>query len=253
MKSSSKYSLTDKVAVISGATGFIGKAIVEELSELGAKIIILYNKNEEQARQQKEKIISAGGFCELLKVDITQSTDIDAAKQTILKTCRTIDILIICSGLKNRGSALLMNHNVIRDLVMVNVEGVINLSKAFLRPMIAKNKGRVILVGSHAGVFGMPGQAVYAATKGALSAFASSLAGEVGNKGITVNVVAPGALEDPSDTLYSEEEQRDICKKIGAGRLGRAEEVASSIGFLSSDAASYINGTTILVDGGARF
>lgn len=249
----SKYSLKDKVAVISGGTGFIGKAIVNELSLFGAKIVILYNKNYDTAVQLMERINSSGGQCDILKVDITNNVEIDSARQAILKMHKQIDVLVVSSGIKNRGAALLTKQVTLEDLLAINIKGAIELSKIFLKSMVARNRGRVLLIGSHAGIYGMPGQAVYAATKSALSAWASSLAAEVGGNGITVNVIAPGALHDPNDNLYSESEQAEICNRIGAKRLGYAEEVANLVTFLSTDAAAYINGTTISVDGGARF
>jgi 3-oxoacyl-[acyl-carrier protein] reductase len=141
----------------------------------------------------------------------------------------------------------------LRKAVNINIESQIALSRMSLRIMSASGWGRIVFIGSRAGSVGLPGQAAYASTKGALSAWAASVAGEVGKKGITVNVVAPGAIEDAQETVYSPEEQEKVCDRIGAGRLGKAGEVASVVSFLCSTNAGYINGATIAVDGGARF
>jgi 3-oxoacyl-[acyl-carrier protein] reductase len=134
-----------------------------------------------------------------------------------------------------------------------NVHSAIDTARACLRPMIRQRHGRIVLFGSVAGAVGLPGHSTYAATKAALQAWASSAAGEVGGRDITVNVVAPGAIRDDTMDFHTPQERDLVLKFIGAGRFGEPHEVAAMVSFLCSPAATYVNGATIRVDGGARF
>ena len=163
-----------------------------------------------------------------------------------------LNILVYAAGTTLRRAAMLTSTENSRQLVAVNLEGVFSTTRACLRQMIKDHWGRIIILGSRAGRVGLPGESCYAATKGALMAWAASLAGEVGSRGITVNVLSPGALEG-GETKYSDAEQEAVISKIGAGRLGTFEEVANVAVFLCSNRATYVNGAVIDVDGGARF
>lgn len=252
-KIEARFGLCGKIAVVTGASGLLGSSISMELAALGASVILVYNSNETAALQLAQRIDETGGTCYLIKANLANPDEVSHLYTSIVQQYKRIDILIACAGMKHRSSALFTNTQTLRDLNQINVESTILLAKLCLKTMILHQWGRIILIGSYSGVHGMPGQAAYAASKAALSAWASSLAGEIRGKEITVNVVAPGAISDPDEKLYRPEEQEAVCKQIGMGRLGNPDEVASAVAFLASKAASYINGTTLLVDGGARF
>lgn len=247
------YGLTGRVAVVSGASGTIGAACCRELARAGAIVVAGYHSNEPAARKLTDAIEAEGGRCLPVSADVAT---VDGPRQLVdaaIQHFGRVDICVAAAGRRTRRMALATDPDELAELSATNVHGVINLAKACLRPMMRARFGRIVVFGSTAGVHGLPGHSAYAGTKASLQAWASSVAGELGGRDITVNVVAPGAIRADVMDFHTDEERELVLKFIGAGRFGEPEEVAAVVSFLCTPAASYVNGSTVLVDGGARF
>ncbi len=248
-----QYSLVGRTALVTGATGLVGNSVAVGLARLGANIVASYHSNDEAAYSLKENISSFGGTCITFKSDLSTDQGINELKKFTLAHSKRIDILVPCAGIKKRGSVMFDTSEDIHRMFLLNVQSIMLLARACLRPMSSSQWGRIVLIGSRAGTFGLPGQALYSATKSALIAWATAVAGEVGHNNITVNIISPGAISDPSEKIYSDTEKQKITEFIANRRLANVDEIANAVCFLCSPAATYINGTTLAVDGGARF
>ncbi|GFH38243.1 SDR family NAD(P)-dependent oxidoreductase [Streptomyces pacificus] len=241
-----------RVVVVSGASGTIGSACARYLAELGATVVAGYHSGEDRMGKLAARVEEAGGTLVPVRADLSAPGGPAGLATAALDRFGRIDGLVAAAGLRSRRLAMATDAGTLDELLDVNLAGSVNLAKACLKPMMRARYGRIVLFGSRAGTSGLPGHSAYAATKGALQPWAASLAGEVGKHGITVNVVAPGAIR--AETMDFSPEERDLVLKfIGAGRLGEPEEVAAAVSFLLSPSASYVNGNTLVVDGGARF
>ncbi|WP_406153089.1 SDR family oxidoreductase [Streptomyces sp. NBC_01023] len=241
-----------RVVVVSGASGDIGSVCARQLAELGATVVAGYHQGEERVHKLAAEVEEGGGTLVPVRADLSTPDGPGLLAGTAVERFGRVDGLVAAAGLRTRRLAMATDAAALDKLLQVNLAGTINLAKACLRPMMRAKYGRIVLFGSRAGTSGLPGHAAYAATKGALQPWAASLAGEVGKHGITVNVVAPGAIR--AEVMDFSPEERDLVMKfIGAGRLGEPAEVASAVSFLLSPAASYVSGNTLVVDGGARF
>ncbi|MEV5378474.1 SDR family oxidoreductase [Streptomyces nondiastaticus] len=247
-----RLGLSGRVVVVSGASGQIGGACALELSALGAAVVAGYHTGAEAARKLQEQAEGQGGTLVPVAADLSRPEGADALVAAAVERFGRVDGCVAAAGLRTRRLALATDERSLQRLLQVNLAGAVSLAKACLKPMMRARYGRIVLFGSRAGTSGLPGHGAYAATKGALQPWAASVAGEVGGHGITVNVVAPGAIR--AEVMDFSEAERDLVLKfIGAGRLGEPEEVAAAVSFLLSPSASYVNGTTLVVDGGARF
>ena len=248
-----RYALSGQIALVSGASGTLGYTIAAELCHLGATVYALYHTNRTRIEElQAESALSEGSIIPY-QVDLNSPDDIKTLMECITDQQSKLDILVACSGQKSRGAFLFGKPETDKQLVESNILSVLNLCRSGLRKMLRNKYGRIILIGSYATKNGMAGQVSYAASKSTLCSFGAGLAYELAGSGININVVSPGAIDNPLDSMYDEEDVKKVTELIACRRLGKIEEVASTVSFLCSSAANYINGTNIQVDGGARF
>jgi 3-oxoacyl-[acyl-carrier protein] reductase len=243
--------LEGKIAVVTGASRGIGRAIAADLAANGATLVVNYRNNADAAEEVVAVIKRGGGTAVAVQADVSDFTASKKLIQTTLDAYGQIDILVNNAGTTRDTLLLMMKEEQWDDVLNTNLKSVFNCCKAAARPMVRRRQGgRIINIASVSGIVGQPGQANYAASKAGIIGFSKSLAKELGSRKITVNVIAPGfVLTDLTADLPDELVQKAI-EHIPLGRWGEAEEVASVASFLASDKASYITGEVIQVDGG---
>lgn len=243
--------LEGKVAVVTGASRGIGRAIAEELAAEGAKVVVNYHANAAAAEEVVDAITARGGTAVALQADVSDFAAADGLIKAAIETYGAIDILVNNAG-TTRDTLLLSMKEEEWDVVMVtNLKSVFNTCKAVTRPMVRRKQGgRIINVSSVSGIVGQPGQTNYAASKAGIIGFSKSLAKELGSRNITVNVVAPGFVHTDLTAVMPEELVKQTVAFTPLGRWGEAQEIAHAVVFLASDKASYITGAVIQVDGG---
>ena len=238
-----------KVAVVTGASRGIGKAIAVKLASKGATVVINYNGSRERAEEVKNEVESAGGKAVIIQCNVA---DFDACKEfieTVIKEQGRIDILVNNAGITKDGLLMKMSEEDFDKVLDTNLKGTFHTIRAALRQMIRQRSGRIINMASVVGVSGNAGQANYAASKAGVIGLTKTAAREVASRGITVNAIAPGFIETPMTDVLDEKVKEAIKGQIALGRYGKPEEVASTISFLASEDASYISGQVIVIDG----
>ncbi len=235
----------DKVVLVTGGSRGIGKAVVEAFAAAGARVSFTYRKNEEAARE-----VAAATGARAVACSQTDADAINAAVADILKSEGRIDILVNNAGITCDTFLMLMPAEDWDRVIDTNLNGACRWSKAVSRPMLSARSGVIVNVASVAGLVGVMGQTNYAASKGALLAFNRALAAELGPKGIRVNAVTPGFIDTDMSAKVPRQIKQKNLDNIVLKRFGRASEVADVVTFLASDAASYIVGQSIVVDGG---
>ncbi|QCR36437.1 3-oxoacyl-ACP reductase FabG [Nissabacter sp. SGAir0207] len=239
-------SFEGKIALVTGASRGIGRAIAETLVARGAKVI--GTATSEKGAEAISAYLGENG--KGLMLNVVDSASIDAVLATIRAEFGEIDILINNAGITRDNLLMRMKDDEWQDILDTNLTSVFRLSKAVMRAMMKKRFGRIITIGSVVGTMGNAGQANYAAAKAGLIGFSKSLAREVASRGITVNVVAPGFIETDMTQALTEDQRAGILAQVPASRLGEAKEIASAVAFLASDEAGYITGETLHVNGG---
>ncbi|MCX8955773.1 3-oxoacyl-ACP reductase FabG [Erwinia psidii] len=239
-------SFEGKVALVTGASRGIGRAIAETLVARGA--VVVGTATSQSGADAISSYLGSNGKGLLLNV--TDSTSIDSVLENIRAEFGEVDILVNNAGITRDNLLMRMKDDEWQDILDTNLTSVFRLSKAVLRAMMKKRAGRIITIGSVVGAMGNAGQANYAAAKAGLIGFSKSLAREIASRGITVNVVAPGFIETDMTRALSEDQRTGILAEVPAGRLGGAQEIASAVAFLASDEAAYITGETLHVNGG---
>lgn len=240
------FSLTGKIALVTGASRGIGKAIALQLIEQGATVI--GTATSDTGAQAISAYI--GGHGKGMMLNVTDDDSVVEVLKTITETFGAPDILINNAGITRDNLLMRMKESEWDDIMQTNLTSVFKLSKAVMRGMMKKKNGRIISIGSVVGSTGNAGQANYAAAKAAVIGFSKSMAREIASRGITVNVVSPGFIDTDMTRSLTDEQKQAIFNDIPANRLGQPEEIAAAVGFLCSDAAAYITGETIHVNGG---
>lgn len=235
-----------KIALVTGATRGIGRAIAEELVARG--VFVLGTATSEKGAESISAYLGEKGKGLVLNVADAQS--IESTLEKIKAEFGDIDILVNNAGITRDNLLMRMKDDEWFDILQTNLTSVYHLSKAMLRSMMKKRFGRIITIGSVVGSMGNPGQANYCAAKAGLIGFSKALAKEVASRGITVNVVAPGFIATDMTDVLTEDQKSGILANVPAGRLGEPVEIAKAVAFLASDDAAYITGTTLHVNGG---
>jgi 3-oxoacyl-[acyl-carrier protein] reductase len=242
--------LKDKCAIVTGASKGIGKAIALKLASLGANIVINYRSSESEALKLKEEIISKGVKCIAVQGDVSKFDDAANIVKAALDNFGAVDILVNNAGVTKDTLLLRMKEEDFNFVVDTNLKGTFNCIKQVTPLMLKQRSGRIINISSIVGLIGNAGQVNYAASKAGIIGMTKSLAKEVGSRGITVNAVAPGFIETDMTDVLSDKIKDSLLTNIPLGKLGKPEDVAKAVAFLSSDDASYITGQVINVDGG---
>ena len=239
-------SLEGKVALVTGASRGIGRAVAEQLAALGAKVV--GTATSEKGADAISTYLGDKGCGLVLNVGDTAS--IEQCLEQIKNQFGDIDILVNNAGITRDNLLMRMKDEEWFDIMQTNLTSVYRLSKAVMRSMMKKRFGRIISIGSVVGSMGNAGQTNYAAAKAGVLGFTKSLAKEVASRGITVNAIAPGFIDTDMTKELSDEQKEAIFSQVPANRLGQPEEIAATVAFLASQQAAYITGETIHVNGG---
>ena len=238
--------LSGKIALVTGASRGIGKAIAEKLVACGATVIGTATTGK--GAQAISEYLGSNG--KGLALNVTDEASIESVINAIKTEFGDIDILVNNAGITRDNLLMRMKEDEWQDILNTNLTSVFRLSKALMRTMMKKRYGRIITIGSVVGTMGNAGQANYSAAKAGLIGFSKSLAREVASRGITVNVVAPGFIATDMTEALTDEQKALTLAQVPAGRLGEPAEIANAVAFLASDDASYITGETLHVNGG---
>jgi 3-oxoacyl-[acyl-carrier protein] reductase len=239
--------LQGEIALVTGASRGIGAAIAQTLAAHGARVIGTAT-SESGANAISERLSPASGAGRAL--DVRDGAAVEALIDAIGKEFGPVSILVNNAGITRDQLLMRMKDDDWNAILDTNLSSVYRTSKAVMRGMMKARKGRIVNIASVVGVTGNPGQANYAAAKAGIIAFSKSLAREIGSRGITVNVVAPGFVDTDMTRALSEEQRQALLGQIALGRLGAPEDIAQAVLFLASPAASYITGETMHVNGG---
>ena len=235
-----------KIALVTGASRGIGRAIAEKLAS--QDMFVIGTATTEQGAEKISAYLGENGKGMILNV--TEPESIDTLLAQIKEQFGDIDVLVNNAGITRDNLLMRMKDDEWFDILQTNLTPIYRLSKAVLRPMMKKRFGRIINIGSVVGSMGNPGQSNYCAAKAGVIGFSKSLAKEVANRGITVNVVAPGFIATDMTDALTEDQKNAILSQIPAARLGEAKDIANAVAFLASEDAGYVTGTTMHVNGG---
>jgi 3-oxoacyl-[acyl-carrier protein] reductase len=240
--------LKGRSALVTGASGVIGRAVAVALAEAGARVVCAYGGDADGARETAKLVEKVGAEAILAQADLT---DADGPKSLLAAAGpEGLDILVNNAGMTRDGLALRMRDEDFARVIEVNLVAAFRCSREVLRGMLKRRWGRIISISSVAGLIGNPGQVNYAASKAGLIGMSLSLAKEVAQRGVTVNVVAPGFVPSRMTDAMTEEARQAIIGAVPMGRLGTPEDVAAAVRFLAGPQAGYVTGQVLAVDGG---
>jgi 3-oxoacyl-[acyl-carrier protein] reductase len=237
-------------ALVTGSSRGLGRAIALELGRRGYRVAVHYVRSEAPAREVAAAIRSAGGEAEAFGADVADPAACQQLVKDVTAALGGLDVLVNNAGITHDTLALRMKVDDWQSVLDTNLSAAFHLSKAALRGMLRGEAGRIINISSIVGIRGNVGQANYVAAKAGLIGLTKALAREYGARDVTVNAVAPGFIESDMTDALPEELRQAYLNEIPAGRFGRPEDVAAAVAFLASEEAGYINGQTLLVDGG---
>lgn len=244
------HDLTDKVAVVTGGSRGIGKAIVLALAEAGADILLNYSRSDKAADQIKKQIESMGRKCVTVRANVGSFEQAQNLGKAAVNHFGKVDILVNNAGVNRDRTLRRMTFAQWNEVIQTNLSSVFNCTKAVLEPMIAQDGGVIISISSVIGEMGNPGQANYAATKAGIIGFTKTMARELAKNKIRVNAIAPGFVETDMLGTVPEDIRETIKKDITLGRFGTPEEIALAVVYLCSPAAAWITGITLRINGG---
>ncbi len=242
--------LKGKVALVTGASRGIGKAIAIELARQGVHVAVNFAGNAQKAEEVVAEVQSLGVQALAIKADVANSEEVIAMVKQTIEAFGSLDILVNNAGITRDGLIMRMKEEDWDAVINTNLKGVFNCTKAVTRQMMKQRYGRIVNISSVVGVLGNAGQANYVAAKAGVIGLTKTLARELANRNITVNAVAPGFIETDMTDELPDEIKQELLKQIPLGKLGKAEDIASVVRFLVSEDANYMTGQTLHVDGG---
>ena len=242
--------LNGKIAVVTGASRGIGKAIAMKFAQLGATVVINYNGSAQKAEEVKQSIIADGGRAVIKQCNVADYDACEAFIKEVIDQFGRIDILVNNAGITKDGLIMRMSEEDFTSVVDVNLKGTFYCIRFASRQMMKQRSGRIINMSSVVGISGNAGQINYAASKAGVIGMTKSAAKELASRGITVNAIAPGYIETDMTNVLSDKVKEETMKQIPLGRLGQTEDIAAAAAFLASDEAGYITGQVLAVDGG---
>ena len=242
--------LTNKIAIVTGASRGIGRACAVKLASLGAKVVVNYNKNVQAGEEVVAEIKQNGGEAMSAQADVSKFDEAQKLIKAALDTFGRLDILVNNAGTTKDTLLALMKEEDFDLVIAQDLKSVFNCSKAALRQMMKQKYGRIVNMTSVAGVVGNPGQTNYSAAKAGIIGFTKAMAKEYGGKSIYVNAVAPGYIPTDLTNVLPQDIKDGIVKFTALGRMGTVDEIANVVAFLASDDASYMTGQVLCVDGG---
>ena len=242
------FDLAGRVALVTGASRGIGRAIATRLAAQGATVVAI--ARGDHAKATADAIVALGGCADAVGVDVTDTAALERLPGEIIARHGRLDVLVSNAGITRDQLLMRMKREDWDVVIATNLTATFTLAQAALRPMLKQRGGRIIVVSSVVGQTGNAGQANYAASKAGLIGFAKALAREVASRGITVNVIAPGLIDTDMTKAIADRAQVDWAGQIPLGRLGTADDVAAAACFLASDEAAYITGHVLAVNGG---
>jgi 3-oxoacyl-[acyl-carrier protein] reductase len=244
------FSLSGKVALVTGASQGIGESIAKALAAAGAHVVVAARR-EDKASSVAQAISAAGGLAEAVRLDVADPASVTAAFKAVVEKHGKLDVLVNNAGITDDGLILRMSKDSWDRVIATDLTGVFLCAQEAAKAMLKKRvAGRIVNITSVVGLMGNPGQTNYAAAKAGVVGFTKALAREIGSRGITVNAVAPGYIETTMTDVLNDEQRKALVGQIVLGRLGTPEDVAAAVVFLASDAAAYVTGTTLNVSGG---
>lgn len=242
--------LDQKIAVVTGASRGIGRAIACALAAEGATVVINYNGSADRAQEVKQEIEAAGGTAEVLQCDVSDFSACEAFIKEVIQKFGRIDILVNNAGITKDGLLMKMSEADYDAVLNTNLKGTFNCIRFASRQMMKQRSGRIINMASVSGVLGNAGQANYSASKAGVIGLTKSAARELAARNITVNAIAPGFIHTEMTAVLSEKVKEGAVAQIPLGIFGEVEDIANAVVFLASDKARYITGQVLCVDGG---